>query len=82
MTELLIRDALVIDGSGTPGYPAHVTVAEGRVTGIHTSSATPSADRTVDAAGRVLSPGFIDMHAHSDLQLLVNPTTPPRSARA
>ena len=73
MTDLLIRDALVIDGTGAPAYPAHVTVAEGRVTGIHTSSAPPSADRTVDAAGRVLAPGFIDMHAHSDLQLLVNP---------
>lgn len=74
MTDLLIRDALVIDGSGAPAYAAHVAVTGDRISGIHTGRGdVPAARRTIDAAGRVLSPGFIDMHAHSDLQLLVNP---------
>ena len=71
--DLLISDALVVDGSGDPAYAADVTVADGRIAGIHPVGQGAAADRVVDAGGRVLSPGFIDMHAHSDLQLLVNP---------
>ncbi len=73
MTDLLIRDATVIDGSGAPAFSAHVTVDGGRISGIHTDGTAPAARRTLDAGGRVLAPGFIDMHAHSDLQILVNP---------
>ena len=71
MTDLLIRDALVVDGSGAPSYPADVSVDAGRIAGIHRDGDRPAARRTVDAGGRVLAPGFIDMHAHSDLQILV-----------
>ncbi len=73
MTDLLIRDATVIDGTGAAAYRAHVSLDRGRISGIHTDATPPAARRTIDAAGRVLAPGFIDMHAHSDLQLLVNP---------
>ncbi|MGH8878421.1 MAG: N-acyl-D-amino-acid deacylase family protein [Stackebrandtia sp.] len=72
--DLLIREALVIDGSGSSGYHADVVVDDGTIAAIHRETGTaPSASRTVEAAGRVLAPGFIDMHAHSDLQILVNP---------
>lgn len=73
MTDLLLRDVTVIDGTGAPAYEADVSVDGGRIAGIHRDGAAPTARRTVDGAGRVLAPGFIDMHAHSDLQLLVNP---------
>ncbi|NYI77805.1 N-acyl-D-amino-acid deacylase family protein [Nocardioides panzhihuensis] len=73
MTDLLIRDATVIDGTGAPAFHAHVSIDAGRITGIHTDAPPPAARRTVDAAGRALTPGFIDMHAHSDLQILVEP---------
>lgn len=70
----LIRDTRVIDGSGEPAYPADVTVDGGVITGIHHSAVTDAAARrVVDAEGRVLSPGFIDMHAHSDIQILAQP---------
>lgn len=70
----LIRNALVIDGSGDPAYPADVAVAGGSITGIHRESASaPSAHRVLNAEGRVLAPGFIDMHAHSDIQILAQP---------
>lgn len=63
------RDATVVDGTGGQPYRAHVTVDNGRITaigdGVH--------GQVTDADGLVLAPGFIDMHAHSDLQVLANP---------
>ena len=73
MTDLVVRDALVVDGTGAPARAADVAVDGGRVVGIHPAGGGPAARRTVEAGGRVLCPGFIDMHAHSDLQILVNP---------
>lgn len=70
----LIRGARVIDGSGDPAYDADVTVDGGVVTGIHrTPGSAGPARRVVEAGSRVLSPGFIDMHAHSDIQILATP---------
>jgi N-acyl-D-amino-acid deacylase len=70
----LFRDARVIDGTGGEAYHADVVVDSGTITGIHRRPGqAPDARRTVDADGRVLSPGFIDMHAHSDIQILANP---------
>ncbi|MFF0340146.1 amidohydrolase family protein [Kribbella sp. NPDC004875] len=71
MTDLLITGALIVDGSGSPGYHGDVAVDAGRIVAIGTD--LPPAHRTIDAGGLVLSPGFIDMHSHSDLQILVNP---------
>src|SRR3954447_2225023 len=71
MTDLLITGALVLDGSGAPGFHADVAVSGGRIVAI--GNDLPAAHRTIDADGLVLSPGFIDMHSHSDLQILVNP---------
>ncbi|CAM3411916.1 N-acyl-D-amino-acid deacylase family protein [Isoptericola cucumis] len=72
----LIRDALVLDGTGAPGVVADVSVAGGRITAVdpgRRDARATGATRTVDAAGRALTPGFIDMHAHSDIQILANP---------
>ena len=72
MADLLITGATVIDGSGAPGVRADVAVEAGRIVAIGNDLPTAAA-RSIHAAGLVLSPGFIDMHAHSDLQILVNP---------
>ena len=71
MTDLLIKGATVLDGSGAPGFVADVAVDPGRIVAI--GNDLPAGRRTIDADGLVLSPGFIDMHAHSDLQILANP---------
>lgn len=74
--DLLIRDALVLDGTGAPGVVADVAVTDGRVTAVddgRSEARAAGAHRTVDAGGRALTPGFIDMHAHSDVQILANP---------
>lgn len=74
MADVVFRSARVLDGTGAESYPADVAVTGTAVTGIHTRPGeAPSARRTIEADGRVLAPGFIDMHAHSDLQILVNP---------
>ncbi len=76
MIDLIIRNALVVDGTGTPGRPADVAVDGDRIVSLFapaTLGTASSARRSIDADGRVLAPGFIDMHAHSDLQILANP---------
>ena len=67
--DLLIRGGQVVDGTGNPWFRADVAVREGRIAGIGRFDAD-SARVTVDAAGHVVSPGFIDIHSHSDTTLL------------
>ncbi|MFK4090357.1 amidohydrolase family protein [Kribbella sp. NPDC020789] len=71
MSDLVISGATVVDGSGAPGFAADVAVEGGRIVAI--GNDLPAGRRTIDAVGLTLSPGFIDMHAHSDLQILANP---------
>jgi N-acyl-D-amino-acid deacylase len=72
-TDLLIRGADVLDGTGRPAVRADVLLRGDRIAEIHTKPSRLSATRTIDAHGLVLCPGFIDMHAHSDLALLTDP---------
>jgi N-acyl-D-amino-acid deacylase len=73
-SRLALRGATVVDGSGAPRYRADVVIADGRIAEIAPEGgARGSADRSIDVTGLVLAPGFIDMHAHSDLALLAEP---------
>lgn len=72
MLDLLFRGGRVIDGAGNPWFRADVGIAEGRVAAVG-RLAGESAAQTIDADGLFVCPGFVDMHTHSDLQLLVNP---------
>jgi N-acyl-D-amino-acid deacylase len=78
MFDLLIKNATVVDGTGTPAYLADVGVTADRITGVESLAAGPdglglNARKVVDAAGRMLTPGFVDVHGHSDTNVLVNP---------
>ncbi|MGW2289122.1 N-acyl-D-amino-acid deacylase family protein [Streptomyces phaeochromogenes] len=78
MMDLVVRDVEVVDGSGGPSYRADVGIEGGRITAVVQEAAAagclrPVARRVLDAEGLALSPGFIDMHAHSDLALLRDP---------
>ncbi|MEV0779051.1 amidohydrolase family protein [Streptomyces sp. NPDC050433] len=84
--DLVIRDVRVVDGTGQDSYRADVGVTGGRIAEIrrHTpGGAAPrlSGARVLDAAGLALAPGFIDMHAHSDLALLRDPDHSAKAAQ-
>jgi N-acyl-D-amino-acid deacylase len=65
--DLLIRNASVVDGTGAPAYRANVLVKGDTIAAIDTRmSADATAARVLDANGRTLAPGFIDMHTHGD----------------
>ncbi|MEX2047231.1 MAG: D-aminoacylase [Chloroflexota bacterium] len=71
MTDLLIRGGVVVDGTGAPGVRADVAVTEGRITDVG-DVAGRRATRMIDARERVVAPGFIDIHSHSDNTVFVN----------
>jgi N-acyl-D-amino-acid deacylase len=71
MLDVLIRDGMVVDGTGSPWTRADVGIAGRRVVAVgHLEGA--GAGRTVDAAGLAVAPGFIDCHSHSDGGVLQN----------
>ena len=80
----LIRNGFLVDGTGEAGRPADVVVEGELISAVAPAGSIDPAQgqRVIDAVGLVLSPGFIDMHAHSDLQILLQPDHSPRSARA
>ncbi|HEU4547397.1 MAG TPA: D-aminoacylase [Microlunatus sp.] len=71
-TDLLITDAVVVDGTGSPGRAADVAVTGDRIVAITPVGTGERGRRVIQADGRVLAPGFIDLHAHSDVQILVD----------
>ncbi|WP_269853536.1 N-acyl-D-amino-acid deacylase family protein [Streptomyces sp. RPT161] len=82
--DTVLRDVTVIDGTGSAPYRADVALAEGRIAEIHRERAAgtrPSARTVVEGGGLALAPGFIDMHAHSDLALLRDPEHTAKAAQ-
>ncbi|TVT89253.1 amidohydrolase family protein [Pseudomonas sp. RGB] len=75
--DTLIRQALIIDGSNTPGYVADVGLRDGRIETIG-DLATAQAEHEIEAQGRVLAPGFIDVHTHDDTVVIRHPQMLPK----
>ena len=69
MFDVLITGGTVIDGTGAPPFRADVAVNRDRIAAIGSLDGRTEARRVIDAAGKVVAPGFIDMHTHSDLTL-------------
>jgi N-acyl-D-amino-acid deacylase len=72
VTDLLLRGGLILDGSGRPGRTGDVLLSSGRIERVG-GRIPPGSARVVDADGLAVAPGFIDMHAHSDLAVLTDP---------
>lgn len=69
MNKLLIQNAVIVDGTGGEPIPGDVLLMDGRIAAIGRMEA-PEGCTTLDAGGRCLTPGFVDIHRHADLQAL------------
>jgi len=70
--DLVILNGTVVDGTGALGFQADVGIKDGKIAKI-SNLTTAEAKKTIDAAGLVVAPGFIDNHTNTASQLLVNP---------
>jgi N-acyl-D-amino-acid deacylase len=75
--DLVITNGHIIDGTGSPWYSGEIGIRDGRIAGIGNLSATPR-KRTIDAKGKVVAPGFVDMLGQSELTIFVDPRLPSK----
>jgi N-acyl-D-aspartate/D-glutamate deacylase len=73
--DVVIRNGIVVDGTGAAGRHADVGIRDGRIVGV--GNVDERAHRVLDAGGRVVCPGFIDVHTHLDAQAFWDPLVSP-----
>ena len=67
--DLVITNGTVVDGTGAPSYRADLAIDGDRITEIGEHATLGTARRTIDADGRYVTPGFVDLHSHLDAQI-------------
>ena len=77
MSDIIIENGRLIDGTGSAWTVRDLAIADGRIAGLGRLRDRPAAER-IDARGCVVCPGFIDAHSHSELAILGNPRHEPR----
>lgn len=77
MFDLLITGGRVLDGTGRPAEVADIGIRQGRIVALGALKERPARER-IEANGLIVAPGFIDIHTHSDISLLLNPVDEPR----
>jgi N-acyl-D-amino-acid deacylase len=71
MLDYLIRNALIVDGTGSEGFTGNIGIKDGKILGV--GSLDGESGQVIDASHLVAVPGFIDMHSHNDLQYFGSP---------
>jgi N-acyl-D-amino-acid deacylase len=77
VADLTIRDGLLVDGTGAPARPADVVVEGDRVVDVTPPGEGSAGRREIDADGRLVTPGFVDIHTHYDGQATWDPEMTP-----
>lgn len=75
--DLVITNGHILDGTGCPWYSGDIGIREGKIAAIGNLASAPR-QRTIDAAGKVVAPGFIDMLGQSEMTILVDPRLPSK----
>jgi N-acyl-D-aspartate/D-glutamate deacylase len=77
MSDLLIRNGIVVDGTGAPAYPADVRVEAGMIAQVGLGLKSKNGEKVYDAAGCFVTPGFIESHTHYDATMWWQPDLDP-----
>jgi N-acyl-D-amino-acid deacylase len=75
--DIVITNGHIIDGTGSPWYTGDIGIRDGRIAAIGSLTSAPRT-RTIDAHGKIVAPGFIDMLGQSELTILVDPRVPSK----
>ncbi len=80
MSQILIRNAHLVDGTGAPARPADILVRDGWIAEIaEAGTLANDAGETIEAEGKLVTPGFVDVHTHYDGQVTWDPVLTPSS---
>ena len=73
MVDVILRDGTVVDGTGQPRYLADVAIVGDRIAAIGPALPKATGAREIDVSGKIVAPGFIDVHTYDDRALLASP---------
>lgn len=75
---ILVKNGFIIDGTGKKGFNGDIAIKNEKISAIAAHLDDDGYDKIIDAQGRVVAPGFIDTHSHSDLELFIEPYLSPK----